>query len=224
MSCLHWTKRSPAILFTALCCFSFAHGQGANGNTSQRADSGDAQAQYDLGEMYSQGRGVPQDYAEAARWYRMAAEKGNPEAQDRIGFMYYNGRGVSQDYSEAARWTRKAADQGNAQAQLHLGDLYHHGEGTRQDNAEAARWYRKSAEQGQLIAQFDLGVMYNTGQGVTQDYVEAHMWFNLAASKSNGEDRKRDADARDAVAQKMTPQQIAEAQRRAREWKSATTK
>ena len=61
--------------------------------------------------------------------------------------------------------------------------------------------------------------MYFKGQGVPQDYVQAHMWMNLAASRARGSDQKTYADARDALARIMTPAQIAEAQRRAREWK-----
>jgi TPR repeat protein len=96
-----------------------------------------------------------------------------------------------------------------------------------QDYAEAVRWYRKAAEQGLASAQFDLGLMYASGQGVPQDYVLAHMWLNLSASNSRGDQslqtaaaiNERRIQARDEVARKMTPDQIAEAQRHAREWK-----
>jgi hypothetical protein len=88
-----------------------------------------------------------------------------------------------------------------------------------QDYAEAVRWYRKAADQGYLNAQTILGFMYAQGQGVPQDYAEAHMWLNLAASRASGENQKKYAEARESIAKKMTSQQIAEAQRRAREWK-----
>ncbi len=82
------------------------------------------------------------------------------------------------------------------------------------------KWYRKAAEQGNDSAQFNLGVMYTKGRGVPQDYVQAHMWYNLAAAGSPpGEDRDSAAKNRDIVAERMTPAQIAEAQRLAREWK-----
>ena len=90
------------------------------------------------------------------------------------------------------------------------------------NSAEAASWYRKAAEQGDAHAQSKLGDMYNRGCGVPQDCAEAHMWLNLAASRASGDDRKEYAGERDAVARKMTPLQIAEAQRRAREWKPKT--
>jgi hypothetical protein len=86
-------------------------------STADLAAAQDADAQYNLGEMYKDGRGVPQDYAEAARWYRKAADQGIDWAQYNLGELYKDGRGVPQDYAEAARWFRKAADQGHADAQ-----------------------------------------------------------------------------------------------------------
>ncbi len=68
--------------------------------------------------MYDNGQGVPQDYAEAVKWYRMAAEQGDAKAQSNLGFMYDNGQGVPQDYAEAAKWFRLAAEQGDADAQF----------------------------------------------------------------------------------------------------------
>ena len=85
--------------------------------------------------------------------------------------------------------------------------------------AEAARWYRKAGDQGDAFAQFSLGLMYGVGDGVPKNYIEAHMWLNLAASRASSKDKKLFTEARDVAAGKMTPKQIAEAQRRAREWK-----
>ena len=95
--------------------------------------------------------------------------------------------------------------------------MYDTGEGVPQDYPEAIRWYRLAADQGHASAQGSLGVMYGSGQGVTQDDLEAHIWLNLAA-QSSGETRERYVKARDAVAARMTFEQIADAQRRAREW------
>ena len=99
--------------------------------------------------------------------------------------------------------------------------LYAEGRGVVQDEAEAVRWYRQAAEQGDVAAQVNLGVMYANGQGVPQDYVEAHKWLNLAASRASTENQKRYAESRDALAAVMTPQQIADAQKLAREWFAA---
>ena len=84
-----------------------------------------------------------------------------------------------------------------------------------QDYAEAVRWYRKAGGQGEAVAQILLGSIYEDGQGVAQDYVQAHMWYNLAAAQGQKKARKW----RDNLAEKMTPAQIAEAEKLAREWK-----
>lgn len=86
----------------------------------------------------------------------------------------------------------------------------------------ARAWFRKAADQGKVDTQILLGGMYILGLGVPQDYVQAHLWYNLAAAGSLPEDadhRKMAAAERDKLAAKMTPAQIAEAQRLAREWK-----
>ena len=121
--------------------------------------------------------------------------------------------------SESLNSLRELAAKGEVSAQFNLGFMYANGQGVTQDYVEAVRWYRKAADQEDAAAQYNLGIRYDNGQGVTQDYVLAHMWLNLSASNSSGDDRKRTAIARDAVAAKMTPAQIAEAQRLAREWK-----
>ena len=118
------------------------------------------------------------------------------------------------DYATALEEMLPIAEQGNADAQFALGVMYGNGDGVPQDYAVAMKWYRLAAEQGIARAQYNLGIMYGNGKGVPQDYVQAHMWFNLAASKGNEIARKN----RDIVAKKMTPTQIAEAQRLAREW------
>ncbi len=124
------------------------------------------------------------------------------------------------DYATALKEWRPLADQGHAKAQYNLGVMYDDGEGVAQDYAEAVKWYRLAAEQGHASAQNNLAVMYEDGKGVTQDYVQAHKWYNLAAAGSSpGEDRDRTVKNRDTVEAKMTPAQVAEAQRFAREWK-----
>ncbi len=93
------------------------------------AEQGHAEAQYNLGVLYDQGRGVSQDYQEALRWYRRAADQGDAYAQNNLGYMYEYGEGVPQDYQEALRWYRLATDQGYATAQYNLGWLYGGGKG-----------------------------------------------------------------------------------------------
>ena len=128
----------------------------------------------------------------------------------------------SGDYETAYRLIKPLAEQGLPEAQFNLGLMYDKGQGVPQDYAEAVKWYRKAAEQGSAEAQYNLGKMYYTGQGVPKDYVLAHMWFNLTTSRypaSEKEKREWAEIFRDIAATKMTPAQIAEAQRLAREWK-----
>jgi uncharacterized protein len=173
------------------------------------------------------------DYATALRLFQPLAEKGDATAQVRLGTMYGDGVGVARDAAEALKWLRKAAEQGDAYGQGVLGvSLRGIGGGFPEDDAEAAKWARKAADQGNVPAQFVLGDMYEKGIGVPQDYVLAYMWFNLGAAHGDfggaeiahryGFDFGKPshvAEFRDKLTAKMTPEQIAEAQRLAREWK-----
>ncbi len=124
------------------------------------------------------------------------------------------------DYATAIREWRPLANQGNAEAQSNLGFMYENSLSVPQDYAKAMKWYRKAAEQGHAHAQNNLGSMYGNGQGVPQDYAQAHMWYNLAASRlPSGEEREKAFKNRDKIAEMMTPAQISEAQKLAREWK-----
>ena len=124
------------------------------------------------------------------------------------------------DYATALRELRPLAEQGNAGTQRVLGVMYGKGRGIPQDDAEAVQWWRKAAEQGHADAQVTLGGMYGLGHGVSQDDVQAHMWYNLAASSYYPSEYRDEAvKNRDIVAMRMTPAQISEAQKLAREWK-----
>ncbi len=189
------------------------------------AEQGDAEAQFRLGQMYYEGEGVPQDNAEAFKWYRMVAEQGDASAQYRLGWMYHSGKGVPQDYAEAVRWYRTAAEQGHANAQFILGFMYENGEGIPQGDVEAVKWFRMAAEQGIALAQYSLGEMYINGRGVAQDYIEAHKWYNLAASRFSSDDTDMSdlaRENRDEIEGKMTLEAITTAQRLAGEWQPKT--
>ena len=152
---------------------------------SEYAKMGNATAQYYLGKMYGDGRGVSRDYAKAVEWYRKSAEQGNADAQCNLGYMYYYGRGVSGNYAKAAEWYRKSAEQEDADAQYNLGKMYEYGRGVSQDYAKAVEWYRKSAEQGNAVAQCNLGIMYRNGLGVSQDNAKAVEWYRKSAEQGN---------------------------------------
>lgn len=153
------------------------------------------------------------DYATALRLYEPIANLGDSDAAFSLGRLYYNGKGVPHDYAEALTWFDKAADQGHALAELYLGIMYAGGLGVPQDYSEALKWYRKAADQGNDAAKNFLGLMYYMGQGVPRDYIQADKWFNLSEEKIGWAVRLREQ-----VESSMTPGELAEAQRLAREW------
>jgi len=164
------------------------------------------------------------DYTEALRLWRPAASGGLARAQYGLGGMYDLGMaGLPRDHAEAAKWYRLAADQGDADGQFSLGSLYRRGEGVPLDYAQAIRWFRLAAAQGSWNGQTALGELYRDGHGVPSDHILAYMWFNVA-SASSSELNSVSRDLRDAIAKRMTPQQIAEAQKLARECLQRTFK
>jgi hypothetical protein len=118
------------------------------------------------------------------------------------------------DYATALREWRPLAEQGDAGAQYNLGYMYGEGQGVSQDYKEAIKWYRKAAEQGNVDAQNNLGFLYVKGRGITQDFIQAHKWFNIAGASGH----EMGSNNRDITAIRMTPAQVAEAQKLAREW------
>jgi len=179
------------------------------------AEQNIALAQFDLGICYDNGQGVAKDEVEAVKWFRKAAEQNFAPAQFSLGNRYYNGKGVAKDFVAAVLWLGKAAEQGYGMAQVNLGTCYGLGNGVSKDQVEAGKWYRKAAEQGLAMAQTAIGVRYFSGDGVPKDYVEAHKWLNLASANGD-EDAKKDLPI---VEESMTKEQIAEAQRLARDFK-----
>jgi TPR repeat protein len=161
------------------------------------------------------------DYAAVLRLARPLAAEGDARAQSVLGLVFYRGRGIQQDHTEAVKWFRRAAEQGDVSAQSYLGFMFSEGHGVPQDYAEAVKWFRLAADRGDAQAQYNLGLSYAKGETGEPDNVSAYMWFNLAAARFAASDTRRSAAVagRDVVANKMTPEQIAEAQKRAREWK-----
>jgi uncharacterized protein len=185
------------------------------------ADQGHAVAQYNLGRMYYDGQGVQRNLAEALRWFRLAAGQGHAGAENSLGALYLAGEGVEQSTSEALRFYRLAADQGYAIAQHNLGSIYFTGRNVPRNSVEAAKWFSRAADQGYSYSMLGLAALYEDGNGVPQDYVLAHMWYNLAAAhfpSTESDLRNEVVKFRDELAGKMTPDQIAQAQRLAREW------
>jgi len=121
---------------------------------------------------------------------------------------------------------RVRAEQGDAEAQYLLGGMYDFGRGVPQDIVEALRWYRHAAEQGIVLAMVYLGSIYFDGVAVEKSEVVAHMWYDLAVSRGVSGERGAEASeiwgrSLETIADLMTPKQLAEAQRLAREWNAA---
>ena len=115
---------------------------------------------------------------------------------------------------------RERAVRGDADAQFNLAKMYEAGRGgLKRDYTEAERWHRKAAEQGDAYAQASLGILLRFGKGIAQDYVEAYKWFQLAVSQTSGGEQESILELRDSIAARMTPEQITEAKRLARDWK-----
>lgn len=183
------------------------------------ADQGHAGGIGRLGDKYRFGIGVKEDPVEAVRWYRLSAEKGSATGQVSLGDMYHHGEGVPKSDGEAVRWYNLAVDQGNADAQFKLGGMYLKGTGVPKDGPEAIRLYTLAADQGHSFALFDLARIYRSGEGVPKNDVLAYKWFNILAALHDDEISRR---AREELGRKMTPAQIAEAQRLSSEWKVST--
>ena len=158
------------------------------------ARSGDPDVQFEIGCMYHDGYGTRQDYPEAAKWYRVAAERGHAGGQFNLGLMHWLGVGAPHDCAEAVTWFRRAADQGDEKAQFALGLSYFHGQGVAQDFVTAYMWFDLAARS----AADDVPRFVTT-------------WAQFVAS---GDHEAR--TMRDHLAARMTGRQIAAAQRAAR--------
>ncbi len=154
-------------------------------NIKSKAENGDAQAQTVMGALYEFSlRGVTNDFVEAVKWFRKAADQNYAPAQYELGICYAAGQGVKKDDAKAAECYLKAANQNLAVAQYNLGVYYRDGQGVAKDEEEAVIWFRKAADQNLAIAQYNLGVCYDSGQGVAKDYLKAVKWYRKAVEQN----------------------------------------
>lgn len=187
---------------------------------SERALAGDAGAQLGLGFAYDTGSGVERNLAEAAKWYRMAADQGLAQAQHNLGVMYAQGNGLPFDPLQAIRWYLKAANQGHRDAQFNLATHYEEGQGVPQDLTAAHDWYLKAAEQGLPEAQYNLGNLYAVGLGIARNNVLAYKW--IALGKPDDEVSK--AAILNILESIMTPAEVTKAKLLAAAWLEAYRK
>ena len=136
---------------------------------------------FNLGESFF----YKQDYENAVKYIKPAAEQGHAKAQFRLGYCCFDGLGVTQDHKEAVKWYRKAVEQKHSGAQCNLGYCYEKGLGVMKDYKEAIKWYTKAVKQGNAQAQCNLGYCYEKGQGVMKDMQEAIKWYTKAAEQGD---------------------------------------
>jgi TPR repeat protein len=176
----------------------------------EEATSGASDAQYDVGTMYQNGRGVTADRNKAVEWYQKSAAQGNQKAASRlklmesnaarfgktlseaeggnrdsqyeIGNMYMTGIGAEIDYGKAASFFEKAAGQGHSKAAYKLGQIYYEGAGVSPDKKAAFKWFSSAAESNYPAAQYYLGKMYSEGQGTARNNKLALEWLSKAVA------------------------------------------
>jgi len=172
------------------------------------ASAGDPTAAYEIAMRFVEGRGVPANLEEAARWFERAASKGLAPAQFRYASMLEKGLGVKKDLVTAHKLYVAAAGKGHAKAMHNLAVLYAEGAEGKPDYVNAAQWFRKAAERGVADSQFNLGVLTVRGLGTEKNIAESYKWFALAAAQGD-----RDAGRkRDEVAGYLNAETLAAAQ------------
>jgi TPR repeat protein len=153
---------------------------------TEAAEAGLVHAQYELGKIYRDGRGVEKDALLAAAWLTRAAEQGSDAASYALGaLLLTGGEGLAKDILSALNWLRRSAEDGNQYAQYQLGRLLLRGEDAPREIEEAVRWLTASAEQGNQYAQYALGKLYLMGKEVPRDPEAAVRWFTLSAAQGN---------------------------------------
>lgn len=151
----------------------------------EKAQAGDVNSHYELGQKYRMGLGVEQNYKKAADWYIKAANMGHAPSQNVIGVLYRQGLGLEQNDNEAVNWYTKSANQGNLAAQYNLGSLYLDGIGVEQNDSLAFTWLMEAAKKGDHDAQCNIGWMYYMGKGIEPNIQEAVKWYEKAAAQGN---------------------------------------
>jgi len=144
-------------------------------------DKRDAAAMTLIGELQAQGLGVPENPAEAVRWYRLAAALGDKNAQFSLGLALLTGKGVAKDVAAATALFEKAAAQDHPGAWYNLGVIALEGNGVASDFIKAGQDFRRGAELGYPDAEYSLGLLYREGRGVDKDMQQAAIWLRRAA-------------------------------------------
>lgn len=183
------------------------------------AAKGDPSAQFDVAARFAEGKGVKQDFAQAALWYQRAATQGLAAAQYRLAALYERGLGVTADTARARVWYKRAAEQGNLKAMHNMAVLSVGKEGTASDYEAAAKWFTEAAEHGVTDSQYNLGVLLESGLGVSKDPTAAYRWYALAARGGDQEAVRR----MDRLRSRMSPAAIKAIEAEIAAWRPRTS-
>lgn len=152
---------------------------------TKAADSGDAQAQFELARFYTQGYGVTQDSNQAQALLMKAAMQGLPKAESAVGYDFLHGVGTPVDYAQALTWLHKADADGDAMADTNLGYMSAYGMDVARDDAAAMQWYMKAADRGNRDAQLFVAETYRDGgHGVQPDPVVSGRYYAMVAQNT----------------------------------------
>ena len=179
------------------------------------AAKGDPNALFEIGSRYGDGRGVANDFAEAAKWYRAAADRGVVPAEYRLANLYEKGQGVGRDVDAARELYLKAANAGNVSAMHNLAVLYAMGKDGKPDYADAAQWFRKAADHGVKDSQFNLAILYAQGNGVPRDMMQSYKWFAIAGAQGDADSNQK----RDQIAAVLSAADLKKARQEVSDWK-----
>lgn len=171
---------------------------------------GDGQAMGKLGMLYEIGLGVEQSHEKAVEWYEKGAKIDSRMCINNLAVMHFTGRGVDKDLDRARELFEKAAEMGGLMAMEGLGVLYSDGVPDHEtDHKKSAAWFRRAAEGGHSVSACNYALALENGLGVEEDPVEALKWYNFGVA--TGVEAKKE---RDALAARLTPEQVNEAERR----------
>ena len=177
--------------------------------------AGDPSAAYEVAVRFAEGRLVPANNEEAARWFEIAAKKGLAPAEFRLGALYEKGLGVQKSLATARDLYRAAAEKGHGKAMHNLAVLYAEGADGNPDYRTAAQWFRKAADRGIADSQYNLAILYARGVGVEQNLGESYKWFFLAAKEGDQDAARK----RDEIASRLDQQSLEAARAAADKWK-----
>ncbi len=184
------------------------------------------QAWLRVGQCHAQGWGRPVDKAQAAQWYRRAAESGLASAQTALGIVLQRGDGLERDDQAAVQWFSRAAQAGDSNAALALARAYEAGQGVGRDTVVAAQWLQRAADQRNPAAQLVLAQWYLNGQAVHRSALSAYAWASVATgtaariSEATVADQlsQRGSSLRRQAAALLSADELIEGQRMSRDW------